>query len=240
MTDDHVPIYYIWYGDWTNDTAPAILEPLAQNLGSSPWWAISSTYFDSHGKYVPMNALTFGGSYYDAYSQGATLDDGRVDAVLKNAIRSKNVPADDRALYVIMTSKDVMETSGFCQYYCSYHSYTEYERLVLKLVFVPNPIEKCRAQCVKFRRVSVNNHPAADTMASSIAHEIAEAVSDPLVNAWVNEGVVENGDLCAWKFGRVRKAANGGLYNMILGGFKFLIQENWVNAKGGYCALEYP
>jgi len=32
---------------------------------------------------------------------------------------------------------------------------------------------------------------------------------------------------------------NGAYANMLLGGKDYLIQRNWVNAKGGYCATSY-
>ncbi len=34
-------------------------------------------------------------------------------------------------------------------------------------------------------------------------------------------------------------AANGALYNVTFGSREYLIQRNWVNASGGYCALSY-
>src|SRR5436190_1034874 len=43
----------------------------------------------------------------------------------------------------------------------------------------------------------------------------------------------------AWNFGTVYPAANGSAANMRLGGADFLIQQQWVNASGGYCALSF-
>jgi len=50
----------------------------------------------------------------------------------------------------------------------------------------------------------------------------------------------KNADKCAWTFGATYKTANGATANMNLGGSDYLIQQNWVNASGGYCALSYP
>jgi hypothetical protein len=82
-------------------------------------------------------------------------------------------------------------------------------------------------------------------MASIIAHELEEAVSDPDINAWYTSGPAllgggqENADKCAWTFGSTSTASNGSLYNMTLGGNNYLVQQNWVNAAGGYCSLHY-
>ena len=38
-------------------------------------------------------------------------------------------------------------------------------------------------------------------MISVIAHELAEAATDPKLNAWSNKNGDENADMCAWTFG---------------------------------------
>ena len=81
-------------------------------------------------------------------------------------------------------------------------------------------------------------------MVNMIAHELAETVTDPEINAWINPGPIqngdrngENGDLCAWTFGNTKPLPNGSIYNVIFGTRPYLIQQLWVNARGGYCAL---
>ena len=76
-------------------------------------------------------------------------------------------------------------------------------------------------------------------MASIIAHEFEESASDPDLNAWYDRRGAENADKCAWTFGATYTTNNGSLANMKLGQRDFLIQQNWVNAAGGYCALRY-
>ena len=88
--------------------------------------------------------------------------------------------------------------------------------------------------------VSPNGNAGADAMASIVAHELEEAVTDPLLNAWYDRRGYENADKCAWTFGTVSSMASGAKYNMTLGnGMSFLIQRNWVNAGGGYCSMTY-
>ncbi len=73
-------------------------------------------------------------------------------------------------------------------------------------------------------------------MASIIAHELEEAVTDPDLNAWYDHRGAENADKCAWTFGSTY-TANGAYANMQLGSRNYLIQQQWVNASGGFCAL---
>ena len=74
-------------------------------------------------------------------------------------------------------------------------------------------------------------------MASTIAHELDETVTDPDLDAWYDSGGNEVADKCAWNFGTTYTVSNGSLANMNLGGNNYLIQQDWVNASGGFCGL---
>jgi hypothetical protein len=76
-------------------------------------------------------------------------------------------------------------------------------------------------------------------MASIIAHELEEAVTDPDLNAWYDPRGEENADKCAWTFGTTYLVANGSRANMKLGTMDYLIQQNWVNSGGGFCAVKF-
>ena len=97
--------------------------------------------------------------------------------------------------------------------------------------------DRCPSSCEE-QTTSPNGNAGADGMASIIAHESEEAISDPDVNAWYDSRGEENADKCAWTFGQTYSATNGSLANMNLGGSDFLIQRNWVNASGGYCGVK--
>ena len=76
-------------------------------------------------------------------------------------------------------------------------------------------------------------------MVSVIAHELEETNTDPDLNAWYDRRGYENADKCAWTFGTQSQLPSGAAYNVSFGSSKFLIQQNWVNAGGGYCAMSY-
>ena len=76
-------------------------------------------------------------------------------------------------------------------------------------------------------------------MVSVIAHELEETATDPDLNAWYDSSGAENADKCAWTFGTTYTVSNGSLANMNLGTRDYLVQQNWVNAQGGICALSY-
>ena len=231
-----VKLYYIWYGNWSGNTAPAILGDLALNIGGSAYWNINTTYFDANNNRV-SNAVAFGGSTIsDTYAYGKSLSDAQIQSVVADAIASGALPSDEAGVYFVLTSADVTASSGFCTQYCGWHTHASIGGKDIKYSFVGNP-DRCPAACAA-QTTSPNGNAGADGMASIIAHEAEEAATDPDLNAWYDRRGYENADKCAWTFGTTQ-TSGGAKYNLTLGTRKYLIQQNWVNAKGGYCALQY-
>ena len=220
-------VYYIWYGNWQGNTATTILTDLANNIGGSPYFNINTTYYNGSNVHV-TNAVHYTGSTNDNYSQGTSFGDAGVQAIVA-AIN----PTDTNTLYMVLTSQDVNETSGFCTQYCGWHTHATINGRDIKYAFVGNPA-RCPSACTN-GTPSPNGNVGADGMASIIAHELEEATTDPDLNAWYDTRGAENADKCAWTFGTI--AANGS--NVTLGSRQYLIQQNWVNASGGYCAMSF-
>jgi hypothetical protein len=232
-----VNVYYIWYGNWSGNSATTILTDFANNIGGSQYFNINTTYFDGSNRHV-SNAVHFSASTTDNYSQGTALSDAGVQSVVSSAISSGRLPKDTNGVYFVLTSADVNETSGFCTQYCGWHTHGAIASSDIKYSFVGNP-DRCPNSCEAQSASSPNSNPGADGMASVIAHELEEATTDPDLNAWYDRRGFENADKCAWTFGTTY-TANGATANMNLGGRDFLIQQNWVNANGGLCALKFP
>lgn len=230
-------VYYIWYGNWSTN-AQNILTNLASSIGGSPYFNINTTYYSTNtgSKKFVTNAVHFGGATTDNYSHGTALSDSGVRAVVSSAITSGQLPKDANAVYFVLTSADVNETSGFCTQYCGWHTHASIGGKDIKYGFIGNPA-RCPSSCSN-GTAPPNGSVGADGAASIIAHEIEEAVTDPDLNAWYDRRGAENADKCAWKFGTTYN--NGtGIANMNLGGRDYLIQQNWVNANGGFCAKSY-
>lgn len=224
-------IHLIWYGNWNNNTATTILPDLARYIGGSPYFNINTTYTDGSGKAV-TNMCTLSSQANDNYSQGSSLSDAAVQAI----VAAQN-PSDTNGVYFVLTSADVNESSGFCTQYCGWHTHASIGGRDIKYAFIGNP-DRCPSAC-EAQTTSPNGNAGADGMASIIAHELEEATTDPDLNAWYDRRGAENADKCAWTFGATHTASNGSQYNMTLGSREYLIQQNWVNANGGFCALSH-
>lgn len=227
-----VNIYYIWYGNWSGNSAPQILGDWASNIGNSPIYRINSSYGDN-GQNV-SGQTRFAGSTSVGYTHGNHPVNGDVRSIVDDAISSGSLPADPNAVYFVLTSSDVDEGSGFCSQYCGWHSYANRNGSAVKFSFVGDSA-RCNGSCGS--AASPNGNASADAMASIIYHELSEAVTDPLINAWFDGSGAENGDKCAWKFGTTYRTGNGGLANVRLGNRDYLLQSNWLNAGGGSCVL---
>ncbi|MES1981015.1 MAG: hypothetical protein V4443_00940 [Pseudomonadota bacterium] len=230
-------VYYIWYGNWAGNTATTILTDLAKSIGATPHFNINTTYYNASNTHV-SNAVSYITSTTDNYSQGKALSDAQIQAVVSNAISSGNLPKDSNAVYFVLTAADVNATSGFCTQYCGWHTHASMGGTDIKYSFVGNPA-RCPNSCAA-QTIGPNGNAAADGMASVLAHELEEAVTDPDLNAWYDAKGYENADKCAWTFGAMYTVGNGAKANMKLGGRDYLIQQNWVNANGGVCAQQYP
>jgi hypothetical protein len=231
-----VNIYYIWYGNWSGNSATTILTNFVSSIGGSSYEHINSTYYDGANNHV-SGAVSYAGSTTDSYSQGTSLSDAQIQTVVSTAIAGGKLPKDLNAIYFVLTSADVTASSGFCTQYCGWHTHGTIAGSDIKYSFVGNP-DRCPSSCAA-QTTSPNGNAGADGMASIIAHESEEAISDPDLNAWYDRQGAENADKCAWTFGTESTAANGSKYNITLGGKQYLIQQNWVNASGGFCAMSF-
>jgi hypothetical protein len=236
-----VNIYYIWYGDWSADDTIDILTDEAESIGGTPWFNINTSYYSGAGRKLKhvSNSVAFKGSTTDDYSRGKSLSDDDIRDIVADAITSGRLPKDPNGVYFVLTAQDVDETSGFCTHFCGWHTYDKINGADIKFAFI-GAVARCPSDCSRLRFHSPNDNIGADGMASVIAHELSESVTDPLLNAWYSSKGDENADKCAFTYGTLYTAANGAGANLRWGSRDFLIQQNWVNADGGYCGLSYP
>jgi hypothetical protein len=260
-----VHVYLLWYGGWNNNTTVPIVEDFVIGLNSSPYFSITSTYYEL----VPINSLSkpaqapkghayatdvliFVKSVFTGYTHGTTLTDDDVFSVVSDAIDSQQVPSDPTAIYLVLTSSDVKEGSGFggfCGGYCGFHSHTVYNSADLKWAFIGDPapcLNSCTAK-TKYDEYGITHSPnfnwSSDGMVSVIAHELSEIITDPdwdTMRAWVDSNGMENADRCAWNYGPIYSTANGSAANVKLGGRDYLVQQNWlldINDAGQRCAM---
>ena len=158
-----------------------MLTDLANTIGGSPYFNINTTYF-SRGKHFVSNSVHYAGSANDNYSKGKDLFDTNIQDIVTTALNNGSLPKDTNGVYFVLTSRDVNETSGFCSQYCGWHTNGTIDGLDIKYSFVGNS-QRCLSSCAAQSK-GPNGNAGADGMASVIAHELEESVTDPDINAW--------------------------------------------------------
>lgn len=243
-------VYVIWYGSWgvnpcgqTGNTTPAVLGSFLHDISGSAWYNLNTSYYqDIAGTRTYVTPKVFypvNGCIVNTGTLGKTLDTTTANAtskVVSAALTANALPTDANALYFVFTSSDI-SVSGFGTSFCGYHGYYSQGATPIKYSFVGDA-NKFGASC-GVRATSPNSNPAADAMASVVAHELVEAVSDPLLNAWYDSAGNENADKCAWVYGTTTTLPSGALYNTFVGANKFLLQQNWI-VNGNTCYTELP
>jgi hypothetical protein len=171
-----------------------------------------------------------------------------VFGAVSNTITSGALPYDPNGLYFIMPSKEV-PLDGYCYYYCGYHESGAIKLgdagLGLARYSIVPSTDGCGGiyGCNPWSISGVSN---ADGMASIMAHELAEAASDPdpltvsgdpnAITSWRDSWGYEVGDKCAWTFGKTyigHPDAGSSIYNIEFGNRRWLIQQMWSLANAG-------
>jgi len=229
-----VNVYVVWYGDWSRGQKRRRIVTDFLGALASPYWNINRGYPNAAGRLVTASPL-LAGQIDDVGSVGTTmLTDEQIQAVIVRAVTTKALPRDSHGIYLVLTSAKVTKR-GFLTEYCGWHSYAHMGGSIVKFAFIGDPtgpkIDGCSPH-----GAGPNRDAGADSMVSTIAHELAETVTDPTFNGWRSDRGEENADRCAWQFGTVYGTTNGRA-NVRLGGRDYLLQTNWVNSATPHCGL---
>ena len=231
-------VYFIWYGNWSGNSALTLLPQFMQNLSNTPYFSINTTYENGSNQNVG-SSVGMSTQVFDNYSHGANLNNTGVRDIVATAISRGVLPVDGNGIYFVLTSKDVTEPT-FCSSFCGYHNHSSMFNTDIKYAFVGDPTQQCISGCANLGEttLSPNANPGADSMISTMAHELSETVTDPDLNAWFQTGSGnENGDLCRFDFQPSFTAPNGAQANLTLAGVNYLVQKNWINDGGGRCTM---
>jgi hypothetical protein len=162
------------------------------------------------------------------------LTDGQVQAEI-DAV----APADERALgnlWFVLLPPNVDEciTAGSCgtNSFEAYHEAMNRAHGVTIYGVIIDPI----IEVVPVPGRDPEGNSDAESTIDAIAHETAEAITDPVGTGWEDPNGFEVGDKCVIgpQIGNpLGSAANGAPYDQLIGGHEYLIQEMWSNNDGG-------
>lgn len=250
-------IVLIWYGNWNqtngtdNPSGQQIIRDaiwgLAQPNATQNYSGITTGYASNLGLFTQTGSATYvtqaSSSVITEYTQpasatfgGTVLSDAQVFALVKTFAGS----GDANAIYLVLTSSNIAESSGFLSQYCGWHTYGTVGVNKIKYGFIGNP-NKALLGCAA-QSISPNGNAAVDGMVSTIAHELAETVTDPLMNAWYQRSGSENADMCSWTYGsQVKQTSTGAYWNVSLptpsGGSRNYLLQRQLSVKDAKCYI---
>jgi hypothetical protein len=173
------------------------------------------------------------------------LDDSQLLAEIQHVVAVHRLPITPRDIYFLVTPAGLgsCETSGptNCALggsadgsYCGYHS-SNPEGTILYAVIPYNAVpDHCQ---------STNPRPngsTADPTISTLSHEHNETTTDPLGNAWIDGFGSENGDLCISEYGPALGGTGGGVFNQVIHGRRYYLQNEWSNDDHGCAPRDEP
>ena len=166
-------------------------------------------------------------------NKSITFTNPNTDMVVAKAIANGafgSATPDPNGIYFLFTSSEI-SVNGFLTSFCGYHGYSDLLPTRFKYSFIGNP-GSIAGGCVP-QSVSPHSNAAGDAMANVTAHELVEAVSDPLLNAWYDNRFNENADKCNFVFGATTPEVNTSASNVTIGSSRYLIQQNWSPVSNG-------
>jgi hypothetical protein len=209
--------------------------------------AINTQYYQTVGTTTTYikNQGSFGGSYVDtaAYPPGGCpvasrncLTDTQIRNEIKKVMGIKGWTGGLNKMFLLFTSSgeascfDAAGTQCSTNAFCAYHSHflnAASQHVIYTNEPYGNPIN-CQAPGAP----SPNGDAVADAAATAASHEISEAITDPLLNAWYDSSGFENGDECAYTYGRL--GWGSGKANEKWDGKLFLLQTEYDNQLSGF------
>ncbi len=217
----NAPRVFVVFWGWTADPAgeAPYLTNFLSSLGGTAWLGAVTEYGggDPPGLY--------GGAWSDATPIPAQPSDMQIQDEAVAAANHFGLGTSVNINMLVATPSG-HSTSGFNKSYCAYHgplaarpdvAYTNFP-------YLPDAGVRCG-------QGSVNGTAGRLDGVSIIAgHEVAEVITDPLLNAWFDTSAFEIADKCAW--------TNLGEITTDKG--RFAVQPLWSNAAGGCIRATRP
>jgi hypothetical protein len=187
---------------------------------------LNSTYYVDTSPYPASGCK-------DSVTPGNCLTDAQIQAEVQKIVTFAKASGGLGQIFMVFTAPGegscFSSASSSCAYtnYCAYHSH--YLHSSTPIIYSNEPYGVTN-YCQVSGAPSPNGDPSADAAATSASHELTEAITDPLGNAWFTSQGNEIGDLCAYRYGNVNW--DGGNANQMWNGRYYLLQTEFSDHTG--------
>jgi len=214
MTEPIV-VNVLWYGTWNATTEGpvmhSVLPLLIAGLASTSYWTtITNGYFNASGAPAASSMMYGGRVDMDPADSLGMVVRNPID-IIKFALNSDFFNISSTAIYLVLTTADIKFSSGGLDTACGYHDSFMREGLLIKWGIVGDLTDGCSyggahmatgllSNTLSGDASSPNGNTQADSVLTTIIHEITETVTDPIVGAgWSYNGNISHQALAAMK-----------------------------------------
>jgi hypothetical protein len=213
------PRVYVDYWDWTSDPSgeQSYLNSFLSSIGGSPWLSVVNQYSGAG-----WTGDLLAGTWSDPSPIPASPSDAQIQAEAAAAASHFGV-GNSVNVQIVVATPTGHSTSGFGTSFCAYHGAVAADPSITytDLSYMTDAGGSCGENSVNSGSGGV-----LDGVSIVEGHELAESITDPLVNAWFDATGNEISDKCAWT----------SLANVTTYGGTFAVQPLWSNAANG-CVL---
>ena len=245
-------VLYAIFWDPSNTLSASYKSLIGQSLED-----IGGPYYGTLTQYGVNNAVNYGGMWVDsnAYQHAATTTDPLQDSNMQQAVTdalNANPTWQQPSLstiYLVFLGSNTQLCANItgvnsCTFFpsslspsdafCAYHS--SFTMNGSDVIYGAMPYDGDRLEIdahhgcgltLRSGSPGPNSNESADSEISTMTHEVFEAATDPLNNAWKGTGG-EIGDLCQQSYGTI----DGDKGNITLNGDRYLVQGEWSNSAG--------
>jgi hypothetical protein len=211
------PRVFVDFWGWGADPSGErpYLDRFLASVGGSPWLATVNQY----GASANRNLLA--GTWSDPAGVPASPSDAQIQAEALTAINHFGT-GNSANVQIVVATPTGHSSPGFGTNFCAYHGVVAADRnaTYTNLPYITDAGGACGVDSVN------GGNGLLDGVSIVEGHELAETITDPLLNAWFDGSGAEIGDKCAW--------TNLANINTMSG--TFAVQPLWSNATNG-CAL---
>jgi hypothetical protein len=199
MPTAHVVLIF-WGPSFSNAASPDFqyaqtLIAYRNQFGTTPEYNTITQYSQSGGVFVQLSNLAAGtADFFDTTTPPTNVTDATVRSEVSKYLQTHAF--DNSAIYEVFLPSSSYSSSGSRTScggpslgYCAYHSYFSVTGGTAKYSIQPYP--SCGG-------CAVSGWTAAQNQEHFVCHETREAVTDPLINAWLDSVGNEADDKCAW------------------------------------------
>ena len=210
-----------WGAYWPSDAGTAdrmVLDGFTSQVGGSTWWGITAEYPDArNAPGAPAQGAPVVVSDSEPPDQKLHSTDVELHQFLDAAFASGALGYDAETMYAVFSPPGTREPRGECGHHSYYSTDAVGDGHKHKVIYALIPYLTATDADASCAGGASANGQSLDEITVTFSHEIAEAVTDPYLDAWGKGSSNEIADQCSVGFVAT------------WGGAQFAVQQLWSN-----------